>query len=321
VQLKQTGECFISIPEALFDLDYPGHYLRRIKSLGVTIPCVTGPYTGICCTLTLTSSSVRHSSMLSGGNKYALQDNEGNDPRFTYSVGAIQSIVTSSGQNDSGLFETNLHDERYLPFEGAGVISQWRLELPTEFRQFDYDTISDVVLHMRYTAREGGELLKQQVISEQRSALNEISQNGLAQIFSLRHDFPSEWHRFLSGADANGNHVQKFTLSKNHFPFMFQRQTINVNSIDLFGVLKAGYEVNELPAMTIQQETEPVELKGAEPIGSIVHKVTDACSTAKLDGETNEISWTFTVEKANVQEILEPLEDILVVFNYEVGQC
>ena len=30
-QLKQTGECFISIPEALFDLDFPGHYLRRIK--------------------------------------------------------------------------------------------------------------------------------------------------------------------------------------------------------------------------------------------------------------------------------------------------
>ena len=37
--------------EVLFDLDYPGHYLRRLKSVGLTIPCVTGPYTGVSCTL------------------------------------------------------------------------------------------------------------------------------------------------------------------------------------------------------------------------------------------------------------------------------
>jgi len=30
------------------------------------------------------------------------------------------AIVTSTAQNDSGMFELNLKDERYLPFEGAG---------------------------------------------------------------------------------------------------------------------------------------------------------------------------------------------------------
>ena len=40
----------------------------------------------------------------------------------------IQAIATSTGQNDAGLFELNFRDERYLPFEGAGAISQWRLE-------------------------------------------------------------------------------------------------------------------------------------------------------------------------------------------------
>ena len=82
----------------------------------------------------------------------AILENE--DPRFTDNFGAIQSIVTSSAQNDSGLFETNLRDERYLPFEGAGVISEWRIELPGDFRAFDYEP--DVVLHLRYTARDGG---------------------------------------------------------------------------------------------------------------------------------------------------------------------
>ena len=51
------------LPEALFDLDFPGHYLRRIKSVSLTIPCVTGPYSSVPCTLTLLKHSMRQSSM------------------------------------------------------------------------------------------------------------------------------------------------------------------------------------------------------------------------------------------------------------------
>ena len=63
------------------------------------------------------------------------------------------------------MFETNFRSERYLPFEFTGAISDWRLELPTNFNYFDVDTISDVVIHMRYTAREGGETLRGKAIS------------------------------------------------------------------------------------------------------------------------------------------------------------
>jgi hypothetical protein len=44
----------------------------------------------------------------------------------------------------------------YLPFEGYGAISNWRLTLNNVYAQFDYATISDVVLHVHYTARDGG---------------------------------------------------------------------------------------------------------------------------------------------------------------------
>ena len=57
--LKAVGECEVEIPERLFDADYPGHYMRRIKSLGLSIPCVAGPYTSVNCTLTQLSSKVR----------------------------------------------------------------------------------------------------------------------------------------------------------------------------------------------------------------------------------------------------------------------
>jgi Tc toxin complex TcA C-terminal TcB-binding domain len=35
LKLKETGECLVELPEILFDLDYPGHYMRRIKSVSL----------------------------------------------------------------------------------------------------------------------------------------------------------------------------------------------------------------------------------------------------------------------------------------------
>jgi Tc toxin complex TcA C-terminal TcB-binding domain len=186
-------------------------------------------------TLTLLKSSLRHGNTLLGGNKYARQEG---DPRFTDNLGAIQSIVTSSSQNDSGLFETNLRDERCLPCEGAGVVSEWQIELPASFRQFDYDTISDVTLHVRYTAREGGGLLKQKAALELQTALNDFirseGQQGLAQVFSLRREFPTDWHRFLNPASVTGDQTVALGLTKDRFPLLFQSRPITVGKIEVF---------------------------------------------------------------------------------------
>ena len=79
------------MPEEFFDMDCPGHYFRRIKSVAVSIPCVTGPYTSINCTLTLLKSSIRKDPLLRDG-EYAREGPE--DDRFSDHFGGGQSIVT-----------------------------------------------------------------------------------------------------------------------------------------------------------------------------------------------------------------------------------
>lgn len=248
LRLKETGNCFVTLPEALFDLDYPGHYMRRFKSVSISIPCVTGPYAGVNCTLTQLQSSIRHANTLAAG-KYARKGDD--DRRFSDSFGLIQSIVTSGGQNDSGLFEPNLRDERYLPYEGQGTISSWRIQLPTQFKTFDYDTISDVVLHLRYTAREGGELLKQQATTELAAAVERFAKSdgaqGLGRAFSLRHEFPAEWHRFLNPAVAGtggaGGNDQTLTLAlrRELFPYQFQDRIEDIAGIELYVKVKPAF--------------------------------------------------------------------------------
>ncbi|MFB2833324.1 neuraminidase-like domain-containing protein [Floridanema evergladense] len=236
IQLRTTGQCLVSLPEVSFDLDYPGHYMRRIKSVSLTIPCVTGPYTSVNCTLTLLSNKTRISS--NPAPPYAEKLTE-EDARFHLNFAATQSIATSNAQNDSGLFELNFRDERYLPFEGAGAISTWRLELSgkwdgVELPQFNFDTITDVILHLPYTARDGGEPLKQAAIGHLQTGLNQLvnasGEQGLFRLFSLRHEFPTEWHRFLQSDDA----TLTVTLTQQHFPFIFQGRTIALAAADLY---------------------------------------------------------------------------------------
>jgi len=188
ITLRESHVCEFTIPEWLFDMDCPGHFMRRIKLVSLSVPCVTGPYTGVHCVLTLLSSVVRISNSHESYGEVSPEDTQ----RFRFDYSRIQSIVTSSGQSDSGMFEPNLRDERYLPFEGAGAISTWRLELPAAIPQFDYSTISDIVLHLRYTAREGGSSLRNAAAER----LSNPNERELHRLFSIRQEFPIEWAAF-----------------------------------------------------------------------------------------------------------------------------
>jgi hypothetical protein len=204
LKLRQNGECFLEIPETVFDMDYPGHYFRRIKTVGLSIPCIAGPYTTVACTLTLTSNHLRKDSTLLA-NKYE-RDTANDDLRFRDEIAAIQSIATSNAQNDKGMFELNFRDERYLPFEAAGAISTWHIKLNKDFPQFDFSTISDVIIHLSYTAREGGTLLGSKAVEEFNKKMNELAlaenRRGLFRVFDLKREYSAEWYKFLHPANA-----------------------------------------------------------------------------------------------------------------------
>jgi hypothetical protein len=235
VQLRATGRCTVRLPEELFDMDGPGHYFRRIKTVAVSIPCVTGPYASVNCTLTLLRSSIRKMPVV--GDEYDRAGAE--DSRFSDYFGSVQSIVTSSAQNDSGLFETNLRDERYLPFENSGAISEWQLQLPADPSkkdpaQFDYGTISDVILHVRYTARDGGGLLRNGAVAQLKTSIAEGEAVGSTRMFSVRHEFPAEWARFTTQVPPDNHRYElKLKLRPEHYPFWSQGRVKVMTRVDV----------------------------------------------------------------------------------------
>jgi hypothetical protein len=266
-----------------------------LKAVSLTIPCVTGPYTGVHCTVRLLSNEIRWDrTPPPDPDGYART--EPDDPRFIMDRRVLQAIVTSTGQSDSGLFDGNLHDERYLPFEAAGAVSTWSLELPGDFRSFDYNSISDVILHLRYTARDGGDALKEKVVAATRDLVGRgLLRDGagppdrrpLERLVSLRHEFPSEWHRFISSSDAAPSVT--VDVSPARFPYFVQGREITIKKATASVRTKTG---DSIPVAVGPGHTAP------------------APSSNPWEGQATPGPWTVSVSRPR------DLEDLFLILEY-----
>lgn len=313
IALKESGSCEFALPEFYFDIFYPGQYRRRIKAVRLTIPCITGPYTNIGAKLTLQRSYVRKEPQL------------GLDQLLEVPFSGTPSIATSTAQGDAGVFELNFRDEKYMPFEGAGAISDWRLDLPSTFRPFDYDSINDVLVNISYTAEEDGGL--RQEVEDVNGALDGslvsyLTNNPAARIISLRQEFSTAFNQLL---EAPTNTPVTIEIGERHFPLFLQGRQLNLANATI--VLDTGQRdpvgsfVMQLNGQSISNFPAPVDpLSAAASLGGLPSKSATAGFASGLFG-------THTLEITDAGDLDPPasstatldnakLNDILIIIEY-----
>jgi hypothetical protein len=294
LNLRETGSCEFTLPEILFDLAYPGQYKRILSGVRLTIPCVAGPYTNVSAKLTLQESKVRKTPTT--------------DPSavVTLPVQTTPSIAASTGNNDSGQFEFSFRDERYLPFEGAGAISTWRIDLPSRLRLFDYATIPDVILHLSYRALDDG-AFRDTVESDLVDTLTAYAATaGIHRLFSLRHDFPDAFNQLLHPADtAQETHIM---LGRQHFPYFLSGQNLTIASASLF-IQPQGPDPADTTGLTISLNNVPTTAWTTPPNTNLRSADIPAGGPALVD-------WTVKVAAGH----LDPgaINDLLLLFKYTV---
>jgi hypothetical protein len=253
VELRQKGECKFEVPELFFDLASPGDYRRRLRALRVTIPAVAGPYVNVMAKLTLEGGQMRYAP------DQDLQDAP--KPR-------ADSITTSSARNDPGAFE--FATEKYRPLEGAGVVkSRWSLSLPTAVRMFNYNTISDVVLHFDYTASFDG--LHRDVVQGVTSGIvasvqDRLASDGIERAFNLKEEFPAQYAQLVAGDTT------QLELTRDYLPFFLQSATVKEASLAFTSVPEDSPAIGqvELDGKSLGVPTEDPQLGGVStqlPIG------------------------------------------------------
>jgi len=303
----------------------------------MTIPCVAGPYTGVSCMLRLLNNSTRINTTMNSEGRYEHENDEGlavDDDRFRIANVPVTSIATSNAQNDAGLFESNFRDERYLPFEGAGVISEWQIELTEdiELRQFDYSTVTDVILHLHYTARESGGLFRENVVTYIKEYFRNAADlmNGpLMRMHSLAEEFPTEWHRFLH-ADGQTEQVLSFVLGKKRFPLFTQDRDIIVTKIDAFARCSEDLEYQAVMSYTNRDGDTVISSEVTLPknpayggLNTVTFNLNDAgLSLDELD-VTSEMTLKLrragSVDYASLVTDPPEVETVLLVFHYKLG--
>ena len=97
---------------------------------------------------------------------------------------------------------------------------------------FDYATISDVVLHISYTARDDDAFRATVETKIVDTLITYASSAGMHRLFSLRRDFPDAFHQLLNPTGtAQQTHVK---LGREHFPYFLSTRTLTITGASLF---------------------------------------------------------------------------------------
>jgi hypothetical protein len=224
--LRRDGRITFNTLLDWFDRDFPGHYLRLIRSVRVSVLAFMPPVDGI------------HAVLHNSGESTVVvpvTDEVTREVRFAKRRALRnfgETIALDGAFNESGLFELRPDDPMLLPFETLGVETQWTLELPQAFNRFIFSTIADVLLHIDYTA-----LLDLRYRAEVVGALPAFEKRECA--FDLGFAFPDEWYQLKNPrtSDPPADRPMPFTLPRLFFPPQYAPATAGGGpALELFHV-------------------------------------------------------------------------------------
>lgn len=192
------GKLVFHTPMEWFDRDFPGHYLRMIKSVRVSLIALVPPHEGI------------HAILSNNGVSTVVT---GPDFRKQIVRRFPETIALSSTTGANGMFVLDYKDDLLLPFEGSGVDTDWTFELPRAANRFSFGSIADVLFTIDYTALPS-DAYRRQVIAELSPTVS------ADRVFSFRRHLPDQWYHLHqnNGTAATTPIVVGFRTDQRDFP-------------------------------------------------------------------------------------------------------
>jgi hypothetical protein len=251
-QFRETGVLTFATPQRLFDREFPGHYLRLIKRIRMSLIALIPPARGV--RATLSASGVSRVVVARGPFDTVTMRRE------------PESIAFTSPINATGLFELEPEDSMLLPFEGMGVDTTWQLALPRAANPFDYRSIADVLLTIEYTALDDREYREEIVRSMDLTFHADRS-------FSLRNQFPDVWYELNNPEtvdDRRRRMLAALPLTRDDFPPHVEG--LAVAHMTLFAARKESL-VDELVLPSLRHTTadgQVLEAGSVRTVGGVI---------------------------------------------------
>ncbi len=184
--------------------------------------------------------------------------------------------------------------------------------MPIENNYFDFTSLSDVILHISYTSRNGGG----ELATAANTSVQEKLPSQTARLFSLKHEFSTEWHRFFN---PEGGNDQEFVadLKNEHFPF-FIRGKLNTMKIKKMDVFIESSESGKFISNITVTNTDSLDNLSidTDPDFNNVHHLPKEFTPGSLPSSIGEIRTKLKVSSAGDFKSLasDQVEDIFVLF-------
>lgn len=300
-RFQETGSMTFYTPMEMFDHNFPGHYLRLIKRVRVSVIALVPSTEGI--RATLWSNGISR-TVLPVNNVFTKLDIRR----------APESIAFTSPINATGLFELEANDQSKLyPFESMGVENFWELQMPKASNpSLEYQTIADVIVTIDYTTLNSSTYRKQ-VIQQLDRTFN------ADRAYSFKNEFADQWYD-LNHPELSATPMEvTFETRRSDFPANLN--DVRIKHIVLYFSRKEEYEdeVSDLKlSLNDGQESEAIatmdgiistrQASGANWLGLFPDKPVAGEWKLKLPPENADLQQAFKDDK---------ILDILFVITYE----
>lgn len=302
-EFRQTGILNFATTLRMFDEGFPGHYMRLIKRVQLSVAALIPPNQGIRATLSTSGLSRVVTGDSSFPTLVICQD--------------PQSVALSSPSAATGIFELDMQSELLFPFEGMGVDTNWILELPPAGNPFDFNTLFDVLMTIEYTALNSIDLHDR--------VIKQLPQEFIGdRAFSVRRDLLDTWYDIANSSGASVN--IPISLSRSDFPSQLQKLSIREIAVNIRR--KDGQTCDFKVTLSVSVLPNPAPQSNSIQ-GTVSSRQSGAASwhSALLDNLSaiaeEKITWNFALSDADVQsasvlELLrkDEIEDILLVFTF-----
>ena len=299
---RESGALLFATPMELFDGSFPGHYLRLIKRVKVSIIALIPPNRGV--RATLRASGI--SRVVGGGGSFQ---------GITISRNP-ELIALTSPMNTSGVFELDLQSDMLLPFEGMGVDTNWVLDMPKAANPFDFGTIADVLFAVDYTALHSDEYRREVIQRLPRRVSADLS-------FSIRNQFPDAWYDLNNPEllEEQKQTVINFATKRGDFPPHIDDSSINIQQLVLYFVLKDGKARKEIPITSLTFKGKEREAVGGGAItidGIVSTRRGNSDNWRPIVGKTPFGEWELKLPNTDEMKkrFNDEIEDILFVMTY-----
>jgi hypothetical protein len=291
-RFRETGLMNFSTATSWLDRQFPGHYLRLIKNVSVSVFALVPPGEGI--KATLSNSGV---SRVMSGPPFA-------EEAIIYRL--PEAVSLSSPTNATGLFELRPDDPKLFPFEGSGVATLWRLEMPKGSNRFDFSTIADVILKVRYTALEDA-TYRQQVLAAMGQDEAGYVPTEMRRAFSVRQSFPDEWYALKNSAPGSAI-VPRF-IAADYLPNESERRIRAVTVL-------VSWSAGRAPTVPLLLDLEFTP-DGSSAARSTLSVPVDPGFVSTQDFNGRSPYGQLSLKPVTAQaSLIDAIEDILIVIDY-----